>query len=153
MAASGEECGILEFASSIDWRRRKWELVRRNVQWRLLLLLDADDHLFQGPVVRNSFYSENLLYACAYTDRYADCDSYAYTNFNTYSDANSDTDVHANSDTDVHTNRDTYPYVNADPYSDSYGDSYCNPYLDANSNTDADPNPNMYSRGTMCLYT
>ncbi len=98
-------------------------MVRRNVQWRLLLLLDPDDHLFQGPVVRNSFYSENLLYACAYTDP----------------ESHGNTEPYGN----------TYPHLNADPYSDSYGDPYCNPYLDANSNT----SPNMYSRGTMCLYT
>jgi hypothetical protein len=81
-------------------------LVRRNVQWRLLFLLDADDHLFQGPVVRNSFYSENLLYACTYTDP----------------EPHGDTEPYGN----------TYPfYSNADPLeTDSYADSdtKCNAY-------------------------
>jgi len=135
MAASGEERGILEFASSIDWRRRKWKLVRRNVQWRLLLLLDADDHLFQGPVVRNSFYSENLLYACAYTDPESHGNTEPYGN--TYpSSSNAETDP---SETDSYADSDTK--CNAYSYADgvSYG------HTNGNTNGNADPDGYAYA--------
>jgi hypothetical protein len=63
-------------------------LVRRNVRWWLLLLLDAYDYLFQRPVVRDSIHSENMLYAYAYTHSYSDATS-----------ANSDSDfASANAD-------------------------------------------------------
>ena len=47
-------------------------MVRRNVRWRLLLLLDAHHYLFQRPVVRDSIHSENMLYANTYPDAESD---------------------------------------------------------------------------------
>ena len=68
-------------------------MVRRNVHWRLLLLLDAHHGLFQRPVVCDSIHGENMLYADAYSDaatteRDADANRNLNSNaFNGYSDA------------------------------------------------------------------
>ena len=116
-------------------------MVRRNVQWRLLFLLDADDHLFQGPVVRNSFYSENLLYACTYTDPEPHGDTEPYGNtYPFYSNADTDpleTNSYADSDAkcNAHSYTDGVSYGHTNARSDTYSDS--NSYTDglANSNT------------------
>ena len=50
-------------------------MVRRNLRWRLLLLLDTYHDLFQRPVVRDSIHSENMLYANTYPDAESDSTS------------------------------------------------------------------------------
>lgn len=114
-------------------------MVRRNVQWRLLFLLDADDHLFQGPVVRNSFYSENLLYACAYTDPQPHGDTEPYGNtYPFYSNADTDpleTDSYADSDTKC----------NAYSYTDGVSYGYTNDNADRHANGNTNRNADGYA--------
>jgi len=68
----------LAFPCRVDWRRRrKRKLVRGNVHWRLLLLLDAHHYLFQRPVLRDSIHSEDMLYAYTYADANTGAHAYA----------------------------------------------------------------------------
>jgi hypothetical protein len=132
-------------------------LVRRNVHWRLLLLLDAHHHLFQRSVVRDSVHSEDLLYAPAYTDSNAN----GYTNRDGYahSDSNSAANIYADSATVADGN--SYPHSDGNPYgygdtnsyrdgnSDGYSHGDChtniNSYLNAYSNSDRYANWDAYS--------
>jgi hypothetical protein len=97
-------------------------LVRKNVHWRLLLLLDADDYLFQGPVVRDSIHSEDMLHADTYPDAHA---------------AAANAEPNANRYADTYTAKaDTYPDSNANGYADSNTNGNTNIYADINSHTD-----------------
>jgi hypothetical protein len=136
---------ILAFACRVDWRRGKeWKLVGRNVRWRLLLLLDAHDDLFQRSVVRDSIHSENMLYANACAD--ADTTS-----------ANADT-TPANADTTL-ADADTTS-TNADPNSaptetDSYAQTRSNSPPTITPHSDSQQLPLCTSTAThsFCYYS
>jgi hypothetical protein len=100
-------------------------LVRKNVHWRLLLLLDADDYLFQGPVVRDSIHSEDMLHADTYPDAHAAAAN-AEPNANRYADTYPDSNANGNS----------YTYGHANGYADSNTNGNTNIYADTNSHTD-----------------
>ena len=53
-------------------------MVRRNLRWRVLLLLDTHHHIFQGPVVCDSIHSEDMLHADADTNTNTNANSYTY---------------------------------------------------------------------------
>lgn len=70
-------------------------MVRTNLRWRVLLLLDTHYHLFQGPLVRDSIHSEDMLHANTNTctNCYANTYGYGYSDCNAYSGSNTEADA------------------------------------------------------------